>query len=633
MYRIQHPAATHVGAVNRRPFRRSHRTILPATFALAGALAAGLVNAAEAPAQAAERIWVGGPIVTVDDAKPAAEAVAVRGGRIVAVGAREDVLKRFRGPSTRVSDLGGRTLVPGFVDGHGHMSQAGLQAIAANLLPPPDGRGDSIAGLQGIVREWMSSSTIAKRFGIVVGFGWDDSQLSDGRAPTAADLDAISTTLPIALIHQSGHLGAYNTKALELAGISAATPDPQGGVIRRRAGSKEPDGVLEETAHMGALLKLLPKLGAAEITALIEAGQGAYLRFGHTTAQDGRLDSNTAMVYGSVAKAGKLKLDVVGYVDMFLAGDGPVTKTVSRQYVNGWRLGGVKLNFDGSPQGKTAWLTAPYFKVPAGQKADYLGYPTFKEAEAAALVTKAYARGWQLLVHTSGDAAIDQLIRTVDAASKVFPGQDRRTVMIHGHAMRADQVEAVQRLGIFPSLFPMHTFYWGDWHRDSVLGPERGPNISPAGWVLARGMRFSSHHDAPVALPDTIRVLSATVNRTTRSGQVLGPEHRVEPIVALKAMTLWAAYQHFEENTKGSITVGKLADFAVLSENPLTIDRARLGELKVTETIKRGRTVWAADAKAATGPACADDPRCADRWARAAPGFLPMSWLSHRHRH
>jgi predicted amidohydrolase YtcJ len=625
-------------APGRRSARLASRAALPAALLVAASLAPGLAAAAEAAtrgsaATAAERIWVGGPIVTVDDAKPSAEAVAVRGGRIVGVGSRDEVMKRFRGPSTQVSDLGGRTLVPGFIDGHGHMSQAGLQALAANLLPPPDGRGDSIAGLQTIVREWMSASPIAKRFGIVIGFGWDDSQLSDARAPTAADLDAISTTLPVALIHQSGHLGAYNTKALEMAGISAATPDPQGGVIRRRAGTKDPDGVLEETAHMGALLKLLPKLGAAEGTALIEAGQAAYLRFGHTTAQDGRLDPGTAMLYPAVAKAGKLKLDVVGYIDLFLAGDGPATKTISRQYANGWRLGGVKLNFDGSPQGKTAWLTAPYFKVPTGQKDDYIGYPTFKEAEAAAFVAKAYARNWQLLVHTSGDAAIDQLIRTVDAASKAFPAKDRRTVMIHGHAMRADQVESVERLGIFPSLFPMHTFYWGDWHRDSVFGPQRGPNISPAGWVLARGMRFSSHHDAPVALPDTIRVLAATVNRTTRSGQVLGPEHRVEPIVALKAMTLWAAYQHFEEATKGSITVGKLADFAVLSDNPLAVDRARLSDLKVTETIKRGRTVWSADAKTAAGPACADDPRCADRWVRAAPNFLPVTWMSHRHRH
>jgi predicted amidohydrolase YtcJ len=186
--------------------------------------------------------------------------------------------------------------------------------------------------------------------------------------------------------------------------------------------------------------------------------------------------------------------------------------------------------------------------------------------------------------------------------------------MIHGQTLRADQVDRVKSLGIFPSLFPMHTYYWGDWHRDSVLGPDRAANISPTGWLGQRGMMFSTHHDAPVALPDTMRVMSATVNRTTRSGQVLGPEHRVEPLVAIKAMTLWAAYQHFEEKTKGSIEVGKLADFVVLSGNPLTVPRESIADLKVMETIKRGRTVWRQDPmRQAAG--CAETSGCGEALA------------------
>jgi hypothetical protein len=180
-----------------------------------------------------------------------------------------------------------------------------------------------------------------------------------------------------------------------------------------------------------------------------------------------------------------------------------------------------------------------------------------------------------------------------DAARQV-PGSDRRPVLIHGQTLREDQIGALEQLGVFPSLFPMHTFYWGDWHRSSVLGPERARDISPTGWLLARGLRFSSHHDAPVALPDSMRVLSATVNRTTRSGFVLGPEHRVPPLDALRALTLWAAWQHFEEGIKGAIEVGKLADFAVLSENPLEIEPARLAEIRVLETFKEGRSIYRA---------------------------------------
>ncbi len=169
---------------------------------------------------------------------------------------------------------------------------------------------------------------------------------------------------------------------------------------------------------------------------------------------------------------------------------------------------------------------------------------------------------------------------------------DNRPVLIHGQVLREDQVDALDELQIFPSLFPMHTFYWGDWHRESVLGPERAENISPTGWVLERDMMFGSHHDAPVANPDAMRVLSATVTRTTRSGRVLGPEHRVPVATALKALTIWPAWQHFEEDSKGTIEVGKLADFVILAENPLTVDPDRLADIQVVETIKEGVSIY-----------------------------------------
>jgi predicted amidohydrolase YtcJ len=564
---------------------------------VAGAALALSLAATGAHARPADAIWSGGPIVTVDDARPSAEAVAVRDGRIVAVGARADVERRFAGPKTVRHDLKGRTLLPGFIDAHGHVTGVGLQAVVANLLPPPDGRVDSIQALQRTLREWMAANPWHRDYGLVIGFGYDDSQLAELRHPTREELDAVSADLPVLLIHQSGHLASLNGAALRKAGIGPDTPDPKGGVIRRKDGSREPAGTLEETAQLLALMKLMPALGEAQQFALLKAGQELYLRFGHTTAQDGRTSPGDLKMLPRAAAAGVLKLDVVAYPDLLMIGDGAVLKGPlhARTYTNGFRIGGVKLSLDGSPQGKTAWLSQPYFEPPQGQAASYAGYPTLQDEEAAAQVLRAFRNGWQVLVHTNGDAAIDQFLNAVERASAQLPRADRRPVMIHGQTLRLDQVDRVKALDVFPSLFPMHTFYWGDWHRDSVLGPERAANISPTGWLMQRGMMFSSHHDAPVALPDTMRVLSATVNRTTRSGQVLGPEHRVEPIVAIKAMTLWPAYQHFEESAKGSIEVGKLADFAVLSDNPLTVPPGSLGALKVVETIKRGRTVWRLD--------------------------------------
>lgn len=582
------------------------------TASIALALLA-LVAAAPALAQPADSIWSGGPIVTVDDARPRAEAVAVRGGRIVAVGQAADIERRFRGPKTERVDLKGRTLIPGFIDAHGHMAMVGIQAVSANLLPPPDGPVDSIAALQRTLREWVAANPWHRDYDLILGFGYDDSQLKEQRHPTREELDAVSTELPVVVIHQSSHLAAVNSAALRKAGVTAGTPDPQGGVYQRQSGSREPNGVLEETAMIAVLLKVMPELGEKQRLALLQAGQQLYLRHGHTTAQDGRSSPIDLRTFARAAERGLLALDLVSYPDAVMLGDdriidGPLH---SRSYTRGFRIGGVKLNFDGSPQGKTAWLSQPYFKPPPGQPAGYLGYGTMKDDEALAQILRAFRKDRQIMVHTNGDAAIEQYLRLLEAAYAQVPKKDRRPVMIHGQTIRADQVDRVKALGVFPALYPMHTFYWGDWHRDSVLGPERAANISPTGWMLQRGMRFSSHHDAPVALPDTIRVLSATVNRTTRSGQVLGPEHRVEPIVALKAMTLWAAYQHFEEKSKGSIEVGKLADFAVLSEDPLAIPRERLPELKVLATVKRGKVVWRLDPLARTN-ACSDTDACND---------------------
>jgi len=494
-------------------------------------------------------------------------------------------------------DLQGRTLVPGFIDSHGHVSGVGLQALSANLLPAPDGEGNSIPALQDIMRRFRAAATVPGGYKVLIGFGYDDSQLAEKRHPTRTELDAIATDIPVILMHQSGHLGAYNSKALEQAGINAGTPDPEGGVIRREPGSRVPDGVLEESAHTLALARLMPALSLEQAMAMLEAGQTLYMKHGYTTAQDGKTDAGTLAMLPMAGKAGRLKIDVVAYPDIQVALDSPAMRGpyYGPDYIDHFRIGGVKISLDGSPQGKTAWLSRPYYRVPAGEKADYAGYPAYSDAQADALIGKAWDNGWQVLAHANGDAAIDQFIHAVAAAEAAHPDKRLMPVLIHGQTLRRDQVGELRRLGIFPSLFPMHTYYWGDWHRDSVLGPERAENISPTRWVLDAGMVFTSHHDAPVVFPDAMRVLDATVNRTTRSGRVLGPAQRVTPEQALKSITLWAARQYSEEARKGSIETGKRADLVVLSDNPLTIAPAALHTIQVLQTLKDGEVVYSAE--------------------------------------
>ncbi|NTW87821.1 MAG: amidohydrolase [Desulfobulbaceae bacterium] len=585
---------------------------LLATIFSCSVLTLAVIPIAHAESNQADTIYFGGKIITVNDLQPEAEAVAIKKGKIIAVGYRDEVMA-LKGKTTKLVDLEGKTMLPGFVDPHGHVFNTGIQAISANLLPRPDGEVNDIAELQAALKAWAKhNSTLTGKYGWIVGFGYDDAQLKEQRHPTRDDLDQVSTELPVVLVHQSGHLGAMNSKALEIVGLNADTKNPPGGVIRRKAGSQEPDGVLEENAFFGQLFGLLSKLSPDANKALFAAGVNLYKSFGYTTAQEGKGSLGSVATMEAVAESGKLDIDVVTYPDITVGAEAMKAPWLSRTYSHHFRLGGIKLTLDGSPQGKTAWLTQPYYKVPTGQKLDYHGYSAFTDDQVNGFVAQAFKNGWQVLAHVNGDAAIDQFLKAVRAAEKEYGMSDRRPVAIHAQTARLDQVEAFKELGIIPSFFPMHTFYWGDWHRDSVLGPERATNISPIGWALQRNMIFTSHHDAPVAMPDAMRVISATVNRVTRSGQVLGPEHRTTPLVAVKAHTLWSAYQHFEEKTKGSIEVGKLADFVLLDRNPLEGDPLTIADIKIMETIKEGKTVFRRNATQNTTAlrSCAESEAC-----------------------
>jgi predicted amidohydrolase YtcJ len=573
--------------------RRS--ALLASAAALSGAFGGTTAVVAQAP-QPADRIWTNGRLYTMNDAQMRAEAVAERGGRIVAVGSAADVM-RLRGPQTRVVDLAGRAMVPGFIDPHGHIVFGGLQALSANLLAPPDGEVTDIASLQKVLRDWIAANAEAvRKANLIVGFGYDNSQLKELRHPTRDDLDQVSRDVPILLVHQSSHLAALNSKALEVAGITAATPNPAGGVIRRKPNSQEPDGVLEETAFVPAALKLISGIGVEGMKTFAKAGSELWARFGYTTAQEGRASPQIADIVRTAASEGAFKNDVAVYVDVQTNRE-YIAANASTTYVNRMRVAGAKLSLDGTPQGFTAYRDRPYYDPVGNYPPGYQGYATVPLEEAIRLVDWCYQNRVQVITHANGEAASDMYITAVKTAVAKHGRSDRRTVLIHGQFLREAQVDAYKSLDVIPSLFPIHTFYWGDWHLDHTVGPQLADNISPTGWLRQRGMIFTSHHDAPVAFPDSMRVLDATVTRRTRSGDILGPAQRVDVITALKAMTLWAAYQYFEEKDKGSIEVGKLADLVILSDDPVAVSPNTINRIRVVETIKEGQTIFALDAQ------------------------------------
>ncbi|WP_170448021.1 amidohydrolase [Ruegeria arenilitoris] len=557
-------------------------------------VAAGLTLGNMALAQQiADTIYTGGPILTIDDARPTVQAVAVKDGRIIAVGELAD-MRSHQGDDTTIFDLDGRAMLPGFVDSHGHVVMGGLQALSANLLAPPDGKVTDIASLQAALSAWTEANgDTVKAMGMIIGFGYDNAQLAELRHPTRSELDAVSRDVPIMIIHQSGHLGVGNSKALELAGITAETENPPGGVIRKDEAG-EPNGVLEEYAFFGALVPLLGSVGEDGLQTFARAGSRMWARFGYTTAQEGRTSGAAVQALRRVAADGDLPIDVVAFPDVLESRDF-IASDASRSYADRVRVGGCKLTIDGSPQGFTALRDRPYYDPVGDYPPGYAGYAAINREQLQDAVNWCFENGHQILTHSNGEGATDMLIAAIDEARLTYGDPGNRPVLVHGQFLREDQVASLKRLGVFPSLFPMHTFYWGDWHRDHTVGPVNADNISPTGWVTERGMMFGTHHDAPVAFPDSMRVLAATVTRRTRSGDILGPHQRVDVMTALKAMTIWPAWQHFEEDQKGSIEVGKLADFVILSDDPTAVDPETLAQLRVVTTIKEDAVTFDAD--------------------------------------
>jgi len=538
----------------------------------------------------ADIVFLGDHIVTMDPDRPSVEAVAVRGETIAAAGSRDDVLA-LRGEATRVVELGDRALLPGFIDAHGHFLAVGRSLDALSLHPPPVGDVRNVDDVVRKIRAWIAEREIPPG-GLVVGSGYDDSLLAEQRHPTRDDLDRASTAHRIVLTHVSGHLRTANSAALAAGGVTAGTPDPPGGHIRRRPGSREPDGVLEERA--GALVAagglFAPTPGETE--ALARRAVGEYVRYGTTTVQDGSTGWETIDVLRAAAERSPFHADVAAFPRFRATAD--AERVVHEpDYRGGFRIAGMKFSLDGSPQGRTAWVTDPYAEGPPGAPPDYRAYGTLDPDAYRAGAARLIGRGVPIIVHANGDAAIDLMLDGVDTAvAGLEPMPDHRAVIIHAQLMRADQLDRAAALRVVPSFFSAHAFFWGDWHRRS-FGEARGNNVSPVRWAIERGVRFTVHNDAPIVPPDIMRLVSITVNRRTRSGHVLGPHQRATVQEALHAVTLGAAYQYFEEDAKGSITVGKQADLVILGKNPLDADPAALEHIEVVETFSRGRSVYA----------------------------------------
>lgn len=549
-----------------------------------------LTIAAPASAQESATLYRGGPIVTMDgDTPQTVEAVVTRDGRITFAGSEKEA-RAAAGQDVAVRDLKGATLLPGFIDAHSHFTVATMSAGGLDLRDTAHGAITDIPGVQAVIRSHVARSP-AKPGGWTTVWQFDQEVLAEKRYITRAELDAVAPDRPLVVLHVSLHGAVANSAALKAVGIDEATPVPPGGMMLRDDMGKL-NGVLLEKA-MFLLLAKLPQPTAEQKLAALDAAQSAYFAEGYTHAQDGATQPPDIAFLTSAAARARLKIDLALLpfstgLDALLAN--PDLKFGA--YQGHVKLQGIKFVLDGSVQGRTGFFTRDYKRGSPEGHHPWHGEPILSEADFIAQAKKVHDRGWQLFVHANGDAAIDMAVRGFDALG-IKATDNRRPVVIHSQFQRRDQLPAYARIGVGPAYFSNHAWYWGDVHRTNFPA-EVVDFISPLRSARAAGLTLSNHSDYSVTPLDTRFMLWTSMARISPTGIVSGPDERIDAYAALQALTTGPAWQIFEEGRKGRIKAGLLADFVILDRNPLTTPVDDIKGIKVSETIKEGRSVWRA---------------------------------------
>ena len=543
------------------------------------------------PNTAADRIFSGGDIITLNDAMPSAQAIAVKDGKIIAVGNIDAIQEQYSGKQTEQIDLQGQTLMPSFIDAHSHYYNALLVSGQAQVYAPPSGTGKDIDSIISNIKAFAKKNNVAKGE-FIMAYGYDDTVMPNGRLLNRDDLDAAFPDNPVRVDHVSMHGAVMNSLAHKKYGYDASTVTPPGGVIVRKPGTNEPFGLIMESAFLKAFEQSEPMSRDQEISATKDAQQ-LYAKHGITTAHEGATHLSQFNVMQRAAKAGANIIDVIAFpfvtdVDNILRVR-PLNQWL--KYENRLKIGGVKITIDGSPQGRTARFTTPYLQGgPAGEK-DWKGKLTFPQPMVNNMVKKVYDMGVPLNLHANGDGAIDAFFTAHQFAAANELEKNRDITMIHAQFSRPDQLDMFVKYNIRPSFYSLHTYYFAKAHLLN-RGPQQTAYISPMRDALDKGLRPTNHTDFVVAPLDQMMMLWSAVNRISREGSIIGKDQRISVLEGLKTMTLWAAEQYNEDHIKGSLEVDKLADMVILSANPLTVAKEDINQIQVVETFKEGESIF-----------------------------------------
>lgn len=512
--------------------------------------------------------YYNGTILTMDETHPTATSVTIEDDMIVSL---DETIE------ADVSvDLKGHVMMPGFIDGHSHF--VGL-ANSLSQCDLTDAR--SFEEIQLRLKGFIEKNKLPKG-SFIVGSHYDHNDLVEGRHPDKYVLDEISTAYCIVIVHASGHMGVGNSLALETMHIAKDAKDIEGGKYGRVAGTNEINGYMEENVFIEFQNKM-PMIPVERLMQLMVEAQHIYASYGITTIQDGMVSAPLYQLLQYAANEGLLTLDVVAYVDAKIRNQ----IAADKQYHHHLKIAGYKTFLDGSPQGRTAWMETPY----QGEDT-YCGYPILKDEQLYQEIYDVLSKDCQLLAHCNGDGAAEQYITQFEKVKKDHPKLDTcRSVMIHAQLVRKDQLERMAKVGLMPSFFIAHTYYWGDVHIKN-FGKARANKISPAKDAVDLKLPFTFHQDSPVLMPDMMKTVWCACNRKTKAGVAIDDNEIIDVEDALKAITVYGAYQYFEEASKGSITVGKKADLVILSKNPMEVNPADLDQIEVLETIKDGKSIY-----------------------------------------
>ncbi|WP_101758943.1 amidohydrolase [Oceanicoccus sp. KOV_DT_Chl] len=539
------------------------------------------------PAAPTSQAFINGNVLTMDASNSRAQAVLLKGNIISAIGTN-DTIQPLIDDNTVIHDLQGKTLIPGFIDAHGHFPGSGMAALSVDLNSPPIGK---ISNMGEIIDALQQHATSIPKGEWILGIGYDDSLLAEHRHPTRKELDLALPDHPVFLWHISGHMGVANSAALIAAGVDESSPNPEGGVYAKDSNGQL-TGLLEENAAM-AVQALAMDFSVFDFLTMIQSASKEYASVGVTTAQSGAIEGKITQ---GLALANTLGL-IPQRLELW-----PIFNTMGTELLDGSfntndfendkiHIGAIKIIADGSIQGYTGYLKEPYY-VPYHNDASYRGYPRVPTAELNRWVEDFHRAGYQIAIHGNGDAAIDDILTAIELAQQQYPREDSRHIIIHAQMAREDQLDKMKTLGVTPSFFVAHTYYWGDRHRDIFMGPERAAQMSPTASALAKELPFTIHLDTPVVPMDPLFLVWTAVNRLSSSGAVIGAEQRIAPINALRAVTIDAAWQIFQEQTRGSIEIGKLADLVILSADPTTQAPETIKDIQVEQTLVGGITIF-----------------------------------------